>query len=193
VDSKLDNAKRVFGSKDEPSSINACDQLLAENGELLEEVKQTCKELEKEGQSLCNQLLPWLKTDALKSVSVEDVAAYCTPPLKRDGKIRNSIDHLDVAGGKELTSYDHISQALMRNRLHEAHCKELFSNQQKYVRQIATKIQYETDVQEVSLCTHIIFFCLPVNYGTSAIEEVPINLVTLLQFVCTTKLPVNDQ
>ena len=186
MDSKLDNAKRAFGSKETPSSIEACDQLLAENGELLKEVKQTCKELEKEGQSLCNELLPWLKTDTLKNASVEDVAAYCTPPLKKDGKIRNSIDHLDVAGGKELTSYDHISQALMRNRLHEAHCKELLSNQQQYVKQIATKIQYETDVQEVS---HIMLFV----YGTFAIGEVPINLLTLLQFVCTTKLPVNDQ
>jgi len=160
VDSKLDNAKRAFGSKDAPSTIDACDQLLAENGKLLEEVKETCKELENEGQSLCNQLLPWLKTVSQKSVSAEDVAAYCTPPLKRDEKIRNSIDHLDVAGGKELTSYDHISQALMRNKLHEAHCKELFSNQQRYVGQIAMKIKYETHVKEVSLCILIIYFML---------------------------------
>ena len=151
MDSKLDNAQRVFGSKDAPSTIEACDHLLAENGQLLEEVKQTCKELEKEGQSLCNQLLPWLKTGTQKATMMEDVAAYCTPPLRRDGKIRNSIDHLDVAGGKELTSYDHTNQALMRNRLREAHCKELFSNQQQYVRQIAMRIKYENEVHEVSL------------------------------------------
>ena len=160
MDAQLDNVQRLFGSKDAPSSIKACDKVISANGQLLEEAKQACKELEKEGQSLCNQLLPWLKPETQKSTSMEDVAAYCTPPLKRDEKVRNSLDHLDVAGGKELTSYDHINQTLMRISLREAHCRELFSNQRQYVRQIAMKIKYESEVREVSLSLPSLSLCL---------------------------------
>jgi len=150
MDNKLDGAQRVFASKEAPVDVGTCEQLLRSHEQLLNEVKKDCKILKAEGSSLCNQLSPWIQ---LKSpvTATGNVSVYCSPVQRQDGtRFRNSIDHLDVAGSKELTSVDHVNQTLMGIDLREAHCRELFNVQQQHLRHVARRIKFEMSVREVS-------------------------------------------
>ena len=174
MDSKLDNAQRVFASKESPVDVGTCEQLLRSHEQLLSEVKKDCKNLKAEGSSLCDQLSPWIQQKPPPPTS-SSVSAYCSPVQRSDrSRFRhNSLDHLDVANGKELTSVDHIHQTLMGVELREAHCRELFSAQQTNLKHVARRIKFEMAVREVShdkrthIHTHIhvyIYACACIYY-----------------------------
>ena len=152
VDAKLDTAQRIFASKESPLDVETCEQVLQSHEQLLDEVKRECKSLKTEGNALCDRLSPWVQLKSNGSTS-SSVSAYCSPVLRQDGsRFRRSLDHLDVANGKEETSVDQINQALMGVEVREAHCRELFSLREKHLKHVARKIKFELSVREVSTC-----------------------------------------
>ena len=151
VDAKLDTAQRIFASKESPVDVKTCEQLLHSHEQLLDEVKRECKNLKTEGNALCDRLSPWVQLKPLSPAS-SNVSAYCSPVLRQDGsRFRRSLDHLDVANGKEETSVDQINQALMGVEVREAHCKEMFSLREQHLKHVARKIKFEISVREVSI------------------------------------------
>lgn len=154
MDARLDGAQRLFASKESPVDVGTCEQLLRGHEQLLSDVKKDCKSLKAKGSSLCDQLVPWIQPKP-RSPSSASVSAYCSPVLRSDSsRFRNSLDHLDVASGKEETSVDHINQTIMGVELREAHCMELFHVQQQNLKQVARRIKFEMAIREVSTHTH---------------------------------------
>ena len=156
MDNKLDSAQRLFASKESPVDVATCEQLLKSHEQLLSEVKRECKNIKAEGSALCDRLSPWIQQKPQAPAS-SNVSAYCSPVLRQDGsRFRRSLDHLDVANGKEQTSVDHVNQTIMGIELREAHCREMFYIQQQHLKHIARKIKFEITVHEVS-CTFYIY------------------------------------